>query len=267
MHQSAERLGLPVSQPDSVNTPEFLAMLEAWQADLLVVADFGQILSSATLRGARLGGINVHGSLLPKYRGAAPIAWAIYHGEEQAGVSIIQMTTELDAGGVLLQEGIPIEPQETAGQLESRLAILGADLAERAVDLLESGKASIIPQDQDRATKAPRLRKEDGRIDWARSARQIHLQVRAMSPWPIAYAAWPADDRPEHRLQVIRTETVEGIGSAQPGEVVGVGKGGLVVATGEGGLRLIEVRPAGRKGMSGEEFARGARLQLGSRLG
>src|SRR5262249_42189523 len=147
---------------------------------LLVVAAYGQILKPDVLATAKHGGINVHASLLPKYRGAAPIAWAIYHGEKQTGVTIIQMTPQLDAGGMLLQEAIDIRPYETAGELEARLAPLGAKLALQAMEQIAAGTANPIKQDQSQVTKAPKLKKEDGLIDWNRHAEQVWNQVYAM---------------------------------------------------------------------------------------
>jgi methionyl-tRNA formyltransferase len=262
----AEQLGLPVTQPEDVNASDFVETLRRWKADLLVVADFGQILSPAALSTTRMGGINVHASLLPKYRGAAPVAWAIYHSEPETGVSIIQMTPLLDAGGVILRRAIPIDPNETASGLEERLAQLGGEMAIEAVDLLERGEAQPVPQAQELVTKAPRLKKEDGRIEWSRSARQIHDQVRGMNPWPVAYTFWPPTEVAENRVLVVRTQVAETSRNAPAGEVVSVGKEGLVVSTGRGGILLAEVKPAGRKGMTGEEFARGARIQVGDRF-
>ncbi len=263
---AADQLHLPVMQPEDVNSVDFVEQLRAWDGDLLVVADFGQILSPAALGTTRLGGINVHASLLPKYRGAAPVAWAIYHGDSVTGVSIIQMTPILDAGGVILQRAIPIGADETSGELEERLAQLGGEMAIEAIDLLERGEAQVVPQAKEFVTKAPRLKKEDGKIDWNRSAREIHDQVRSMSPWPVASTFWPPTESPENRLQVVRTQVAESSPNASAGQVVAVGKEGLIISTGDGGLLLAEVKPAGRKGMSGAEFARGARIQVGDRF-
>ena len=178
---------MPVYQPDSVNTPEGVEQLKAWRPDLLVVAAYGQILKKEVLEAAPMGGINVHASLLPKYRGAAPIAWAIYHGETRTGVTIIRMTTGLDAGDMLAQEAIDILPDETAGELEARLAPVGARLAVHMVRRLAAGPVPGAKQDPAKVTKAPKLKKEDGLIDWSKPAEQVVRQVRAMQPWPTAY--------------------------------------------------------------------------------
>ena len=181
--------------------------LRALAADLFVICDYGQILSAETLATARLGGINVHGSLLPKYRGAAPINWAIYHGETETGVSIIHMTPRVDAGPLVAQGRTPIGPEETAVELEGRLAEIGSWLARRTIDEIAAGQLEEIPQDLSQASKARRLKRTDGLIDWARPAAAIKNQVRAMEPWPKTYTFWhrpagtaaPLDRRPGRR--------------------------------------------------------------------
>lgn len=263
----AEELGLTTFQPESANDPAVIDHLREVNADILVVADFGQILSEACLSAARLGGINVHGSLLPKYRGAAPIAWAIYHGEAETGVSIIQMTRGLDAGGVICQRAIPIGPKETAGELEARLALLGGELAVHALDLLEQGTATPVPQDLALVTKAPRLQKTDGAIDWSRSAQAIHDQIRAMQPWPVAYTDLLRPDGSALRLQVLASEVDPAASSGgEPGQVVEAKGGRLRVATGEGILALTRLKPAGKKEMDAGSFINGQRLVGGERF-
>src|SRR5262249_45622524 len=200
MKAIAEQHGVPVYQPESINTPEGVAKLREWRPDLLVVAAYGQILNNDVLSVPPHGGINVHASLLPKYRGAAPIAWAIYHGEKQTGVTIIQMTPQLDAGGMLLQEAVDIGPEETSGELEARLAPLGAKLALQAIEQIASGTAKPIQQDKSQATKAPKLKKEDGLIDWNQNAWQVFNQIRAMQPWPTAYTFFHSSKESPLRL-------------------------------------------------------------------
>src|SRR5947209_7176110 len=172
--------GVPVLQPESINTPDGVAALAALAPELLVVAAYGQILARDVLAVAPHGGINVHASLLPKYRGAAPIAWAIYHGETRTGVTIIRMSVHLDAGDMLAQEAVEIGPEETAGELAARLAPLGARLALQVVEKLAQGPVAGQPQDKSQVTKAPKLKKEDGLIDWSRPAVAVCNQVRAM---------------------------------------------------------------------------------------
>src|SRR5438132_1204350 len=190
MKQIAQEKAIPVFQPESINTPEGVAGLQAFAPDLLVVAAYGQILSREVLSVPPQGGINVHASLLPKYRGAAPVAWAIYHGESRTGVTIIRMSVALDAGDMLAQEAIDIGLDETAGELENRLADLGARLATKVINQIAAGAAQGIKQDKTQATKAPKLTKEHGLIDWSRPARDVCNQIRAMQPWPTAYTFW-----------------------------------------------------------------------------
>ena len=170
----------PIFDPLDVNGEESLAVLLGCQADLLVVCDYGRILSAGALATSRLGGVNIHGSLLPKYRGAAPINWAIYHGETETGVSVIHMTPRVDAGPLVGQARTVIGPDETAVELEKRLSEIGAWLVRRAIDALESGRLEALPQDHTQASKAPRLKKTDGLIDWSRPAAAIKNQVRAL---------------------------------------------------------------------------------------
>src|SRR5215468_4516311 len=200
---------VPVLQPESVNTPEGVAGLKEFRPDLLVVAAYGQILSNDVLAVAPLGGINVHASLLPKYRGAAPIAWAIYHGETRTGVTIILMAVRLDAGDMLAQEAIDILPDETAGELEAHLAPLGAKLALEVVEKLAQGPVAGKPQDKSQVTKAPKLKKENGLLDWTRPAAGVCNQVRAMQPWPTAYTFLHHAGQPPLRLIVNRTTARE----------------------------------------------------------
>jgi methionyl-tRNA formyltransferase len=265
--QLAVERGVPVFQPESINTPEGAAGVRALRPELLVVADYGQILSAEVLDAAPHGGINVHGSLLPKYRGAAPIAWAIYHGEPRTGVTIIRMSTRMDAGDILAQEGLDILPGETAGELEARLAPLGARLALAVIDQIEAGTARGVKQDPAQVTKAPKLTKEHGLIDWARTAEQVCNQVRAMQPWPTAYTFWHRPGKPPVRLIVVKAVALPGAGAGDqpPGTVVSGDE--LVVAAGEGLVKLVSVQPAGRRPMSAEEFLRGHRVTAGDRFG
>ena len=274
MKELALERGIPVFQPESVNTPEGSAALKAWQADLLVVAAYGQILSKDILGTAPRGGINVHASLLPKYRGAAPIAWAIFHGEKETGVSIIRMSTALDAGDILAQQPLRIQPQETAGELEARLAPLGADLAMRVIGQLEKGNVQGAPQDKTQVTRAPKLTKENGLIDWTRHAAAICNQVRAMQPWPTAYTFLHQRAAAPQRLIVCRAAVAPNATMA----VRGGPKAGLVrilpgesqfcVETGAGDqVEILELQPAGKRRMTALEFLRGHALQGSGQLG
>jgi methionyl-tRNA formyltransferase len=263
MAAAAEELGLPLWQPESVNLPESVAQLAGYEADLLVVCDYGEILKPEALGATRLGGINLHGSLLPRYRGAAPVQWAVLNGDAETGAAVIQMTPGLDAGPILGEVRTPIGPDETSGELEERLSRLGAEVTVRVVEELASGTASGMPQDKSLATKAPRLKKEDGLIDWSRSAQAIKNQVRGLQPWPRAFVFVPQAKGEPLRLSVDRVGVVPGEG--QPGEILVADKR-LVIATGDCAIELLEVQPAGKRRMAAEEWLRGAALAVGTIL-
>lgn len=261
--------GLPVHQPASINTPEGIDALRALRPDLLVIAAYGQILKEAVLAVPRLGCINVHASLLPKYRGAAPINWAIYHGETTTGVTLFRLTTGVDTGDLLGRESTPIGPEETAGDVEARLAVLGAALAERIVRHMRDGAVPVgIPQDNAQATRAPKLTKDHGVIDWARRADQVCCQVRAMQPWPTAYTWWHRAGQPSLRLIVGRARATTAPEPLAPGQVLAERHDALCVGAGEGTLvEVLELQPAGKKRMPAADFLRGRRPLPGDRLG
>lgn len=267
MKEIALERGVPVYQPDSINTPEGVQQLTTWQPDLLVVAAYGQILSRDVLAAAKSGGINVHASLLPKYRGAAPIAWAIYHGEKETGVTIIRMSTALDAGDILAQEAIPIGPGETAGELEARLGPLGARLALETIARFAAGPVPGTPQDKSQATKAPKLTKENGLIDWSRPAADVVNQIRAMQPWPTAYTFLHRPGHPPLRLIVHRATYSHAVRDkavpfTEAGIIAPVANRFLIVLTGDGnGVLIDELQPAGKLRMAAGEFLRGHNLK------
>ncbi len=265
--QEALNRGVPVEQPENVNAPESLDHLRPYQPDLFVTAAYGQILSADLLSIPRLGGINLHGSILPSYRGAAPVARAIEHGESESGVTVIRMTPRIDAGGMIAFARTPIGPDETAGELEDRLSEIGAPLIVETIPKLLDGSATILPQDLSKVTKAPKLRKESGRIDWNKPAQAVHNLVRAMQPWPMASTFWhPADaSKPPMRLIVHRTEVTTAGG--EPGTVLEVDRDGLIVGAGEGSVRLLVVQPPGKKPMPVADFLRGHHVQIGDRFG
>jgi methionyl-tRNA formyltransferase len=270
MREAAEQRGLAIYDPDDINSDEARATIGFLAADLLIVCDYGQILSAQTLALAPLGGINLHASLLPKYRGAAPINWAIYHGETETGVTVIHMTPRLDAGPALVQTKVEIGPNETAVELESRLAAIGANAVNDAIDLLaEWDRTSPIGTRQDPAlaTKARRLRKEDGQVDWSRGAAQIRNQVRAFKPWPGSYAQLCLPGREPMRLILDAVSVVdESAASAAPGTIVRADPSHVYVATGKGVLSLDRIQPAGKRIMSIDEFLRGHRMEAGQRF-
>jgi methionyl-tRNA formyltransferase len=268
MKQSAQSRRIAIFQPEDVNASESRELIHGLHADLLVTAAYGQILSSSLLAISRLGGINLHGSILPAYRGAAPVARAIQNGETVTGVTVIRMTPRIDAGGIVATSAIPIGPDETAGELEERLARLGAPLIARVVDALTLGPISVLPQDKSKVTRAPKLRKEDGLIDWTRPAQAIHNLVRAMQPWPATSTSWPlepASDKPPLRLIVHQTQVVPGQGA--PGEVIEAAGDRLVVAGSEGAVALRSIQLPGKKPSTPGDFLRGYRITPGRLIG
>jgi methionyl-tRNA formyltransferase len=272
MKEIAQSRGVPVYQPDSVNTPEGVAKLREFRPELLVVAAYGQILSRDVLAVPPHGGINVHASLLPKYRGAAPIAWALYNGEAQTGVTIIRMSVALDAGDMLAQEAVDIGPDETAGEVEARLAPIGARLALQVIEQIRTGATQGRKQDPALVTKAPKLTKEHGAVDWHRPGRYVCNQIRAMQPWPTAYTFWHRLGQRPLRLILHRaTWRPAGAGEdAAPGMIRGE-EGGLSklgVMAGEGTVvEVLELQPDGKRRMSASDFLRGRRPHLGDYLG
>jgi methionyl-tRNA formyltransferase len=253
--------GLPLLQPSSLKDPAVLAALGELRADLGVVAAYGKILSEAVLQIPRLGMINVHASLLPKYRGAAPIQRAVADGESETGVTIMQIVKALDAGAMLATVRRPIGPNDTSIEVEYDLARLGARLLVEVVDRLSSGPIVGEPQDDSRATYAHRLTKEDGLIDWTRPAQAIHDLVRGMQPWPNAYSFLDG-----HRLILLRTTVEPGGSAAVPGTVLRARGQDLFVATGHGALRLHELQPEGRRPMAVAPFLAGHPVTEGSRF-
>lgn len=295
MRDLAARRGLPVHAPASINSDEGRQLIADLAPELLVVCDYGQILAGEVLALARLGGVNLHASLLPKYRGAAPVQWALYHGESETGVSVIHMTPRLDSGPILAARATRIASDETHPELERRLAVLGVEPVYEAIQRLASwdGVSPIgTPQDSLAASKAPRLKKEHGAIDWTRTAEQIRNQVRALQPWPGTFTFWRRTGQEPLRIVIDRVsilglgiraaarvasleaedlsapaaESSRGAGY-RPGEVVVSDGKQLIVATGEGGLSISAVAPAGKRHMTIEEFLRGYHLREGDVLG
>jgi methionyl-tRNA formyltransferase len=266
MEVAARELGLEVWQPETVNSEDACAALRGLAPDLLVVCDYGEILKPPALTAARLGGMNLHGSLLPKYRGAAPVQWVVLNGDAETGNTVIQMTPGLDAGPILGVDRIAIDPDETAGELEARLSERGAALVLQVMDQLESGTAQPTKQDKTAASKAPRLEKEHGLIDWSHSAAAIKNQVRALDPWPRAYTHWQRGSGEPlrlilHRVQAVAAPAVE----ASPGTVVESGSR-LVVAAGDGAVQLLALQPSGKRVMAAAEVLRGYQIPVGATL-
>jgi methionyl-tRNA formyltransferase len=255
--------GLPVFEIPDVNAAEGLRAVAAAGADVFVVVSFGTIFSRDFLRIPPRGTVNLHASLLPKYRGASPVAYALLAGERETGVTTLLLSERLDAGGILLQEKTAIGPDEDARGLGERLARLGAGLVVRTLDGLEAGRLEPRPQDERAATYAPKLKKEDGWIDWARPAEEIRNRVRA-------FAAWPGTRTRIGALEaaVVRCAVSPSRARGRPGEVLDpADPGGLLVATGEGALLIRELQPAGGRVMSHREFLNGHRVARGLVLG
>ncbi len=271
--QVAQECSVPVLTPQRINAPESVTQLAQLEPEVLVVADYGQILSAQVLSVPRLGGLNVHASLLPKYRGAAPGNWAIYHGEPYTGVSIIRMTPHLDAGPLLAQEKLAIDPEETAPELEARLAQLAARMIVPVLERWAEGHLPEVPQDDRQATRAPRLKKTDGLVHWHRTAQEIKNQIRAMQPWPRAYSWLLRGGAEPLRLILHRARVAHAASEGPPGTVLSVPELAapqerLLVATGgPQALEILELQPQGRRVMSAQEFLRGYRVAVGDRLG
>lgn len=275
MREAAQAMGLPILEPPSVNDTDFLPQLAALRGDLLVVCDYGQILSRDTLAMTPLGGINLHASLLPRYRGAAPINWALYHGETETGVSVIHMSPRLDAGPCLVQRSVSIGAAEDAVELEHRLAELGVDAVQTSIALLDEWDRHAPigqPQDESLASRAPRLKKRDGRIDWLRNPSQVLNQLRAFRPWPNSFTHWPRPDKEPLQLLVEKAAEVHdtlppATADTQPGCVLSSReRGELWVRAGEGVLAISQLRPAGKRSMSSAEFLRGYPVPAGTRF-
>ncbi len=254
---------VPVFTPEAIGAESVVNELRALRPDLIVVAAYGQFLGKNLLTAAPRGAINIHPSSLPKYRGAAPIQWAIARGETVTGVTILRVTEKMDAGDILLQEYALIRPDDTAESLEPRLAGLGADLLLRAIDGLAAGTINPIPQDEAGVTFAPKLTKEDGQMDWRLPAAHMRNRIRGFQPWPGAFTTLVCGEETT-RLKVLSAEIVSAIGV--PGQVLSVGESGLVVAAGSDALCLTRVQPEGRPAMSAAAFCRGRRLTADARF-
>lgn len=247
----AQELGLPLMQPRRLRDPEAMARLREWAPDLIVVTAYGQILRPEVLQLPRYGCLNVHASLLPRWRGASPIQHAILAGDAETGVTIMLMDEGLDTGPILRQRATPVGPEETAGQLSARLAEMGADLLIETLPDYLAGALQPQPQDDSRATYAPLLKKEDGRLDFTRPAAYLARQVRAFDPWPGTFTNWEG--------QILKVKRAYAVAAPSPGPGVRLVHEGLpAVGTGEGVLVLVEVQPAGKRAMSGADFLRGA---------
>ncbi len=266
--QAAVEHGLLVLEPERADAPEAVTGLRELAPDLLVVAAYGQILSPQVLAVPRVAPLNVHPSLLPKYRGAAPVAWALLRGERETGVSIIRMSEEVDGGPLLAQQATSIGEDETAGELEVRLSQLGARLLTEALGRLSEALAEARPQGpppQDGSAHAPKLSKAEGLVDWSRSAEEIHNRVRGLNPWPGAHS-FLRHDGDLLRVKLLRVKVRRGPARRSPGTVVQVSKDVLLVEAADGLVDVRELQPAGKRAMQVRAFLRGHQVREGDRF-
>jgi methionyl-tRNA formyltransferase len=253
--------GVPIFQPEKIKETAFIEALRSFEADLFVVAAYGQILPKAVLSLPKFGAVNVHASLLPKYRGPAPIAWAILNGERKTGITTMLMDEGMDTGDILLQSEISVREEDTTETLQDRLASLGAQVLSETLEKIKKGEIHPVPQDHSKATYAPMLKKEDGRIQWTRRAEEIDRQVRAFHPWPGAYAEWQG-----RVLKIYKGEVRKGKAIGKPGTVLWVGTDFIEIETGEGSYLLKEVQLEGKRRISVRDFLSGHPVSVGEVL-
>jgi methionyl-tRNA formyltransferase len=259
----AVKAGLPVFQPTDLKIPSFIDALKAFNPDLFVVIAYGRILPAELLQVPYVCAMNVHGSWLPKYRGAAPINWAIINGDEETGVSIIKMNPQMDAGDIFAQAKIKIEKNDTAATLRAKMAEAGKNVLLKTIDSLEKNTYTLTVQDRQAVTLAPKLTKELGKMDWQQPAAALHNLVRGLVPWPSAYTYYQGK-----LLKILAADDVNAdTKGKRPGEVIEIKKDSLIIATGEGGLALKQVQPESAKVMDIKSFVAGHKITVGSQLG
>ncbi len=257
----ASQAGIPVLQPTKIRTAEFADELRSYRPDLIVVAAYGRILPDSILTLPPLGCINIHGSLLPRHRGAAPIQWAIIKGDLQAGVTIMQIDAGMDTGDMLLPAAIPVADDETAGALFVKLAELGGQTLMTALDLLHRGALPASKQDHSLATAAPPLTKDDGCLDWNRPATELHCLIRGLDPWPAAYSFIDGQ-----RFRLFAPEVIHRDGQQPPGALIVADQQGLLIATARDCLLIKEIQPEGKKRMTVESYLCGHSFRSGLQL-
>lgn len=256
--EEALRLGLPVYQPEKLKNPEELQVVLDLAPDLIITAAFGQILPSAVLEAPKLGAINVHASLLPAYRGGAPIHQAIIDGQTETGVTIMYMVDRLDAGDIISQTVVPIGSKDDTGVMFDKLSAAGKDLLKATLPSIIDGTNERKPQDEEKVTYARNISREQERIDWTRSAQAIYNQVRGLHPWPVAFTTYN-----EQNMKIWQTEPAVSAESGKPGEVLELSADAILVQTGEGVLAIKELQPAGKKRMSAADYLKGPKIQVG----
>jgi methionyl-tRNA formyltransferase len=258
----AEANGIPVYQPPKVKSGEAIERIAALAPDCIVVVAYGQLLPAQILALPQLGAVNVHASLLPKYRGPAPIQWALIRGEEKTGITTMLMDVGMDTGDILMQSEVPIEAEDTAGTLHDRLAEKGAKLLVETLHLLKKGMVKPRVQDDSQASLAPMLVKEDGEIDWNEEAKKICCRIRGLDPWPGGFTWWKGK-----RLKLFGCQPLAIATEAKPGTVIAVDEGGLQVASGKGAVLIKTLQLEGRRSLSPVDFLRGYSLQVETRFG
>ena len=261
VHDVAERHGIPIVAPQKIRDPDFLTTLKNWNPKIIVVVAFGRILPTSILELAPLGCLNVHYSLLPKYRGAAPAAWAIINGEEKSGVTTMKLVEKMDAGPLYLQSEISLGPDETTGSLQTKLTPVGTELLLETLRRLKEGSLTPQTQLESSVSLAPMIKKEDALIDWSQPAAVIERRVRGFNPWPSAYTHLRG-----MLLKVHRAKVMEPIQPGSPGEIIKADVSGFWVNTADGALSLEEVQLENKKRLPGVEFVKGARIEKGDRL-
>ncbi|WP_271852890.1 methionyl-tRNA formyltransferase [Planococcus maritimus] len=259
--EQALELGLPIYQPEKLKDPEQAQKILDLEPDLIVTAAFGQILPTAILEAPTLGAINVHASLLPEYRGGAPIHQAIIDGKKETGVTIMYMVDRLDAGDIISQTTVPIEDTDHTGSVFEKLSTAGMDLLKETLPSIIDGTNPRIPQDEERVTFARNISREQERIDWDKSAHEIYNQVRGLHPWPVAFTTFDGAN-----IKVWWSEISDSQKGGAPGVIVELAKDAIIVQTGDGTLAIKELQPAGKKRMTAEDYLRGPKLQVGDRF-
>jgi methionyl-tRNA formyltransferase len=263
----ALQVSIPVLQPESVRTDDFLAELRKYEPDIIALSAYGKILPGSIINLPPLGTINVHGSLLPKYRGAAPIQWALINGETETGITIMQMDEGMDTGDILLQKKLSIDQEDTGGSLSVKMAELGGEALGAALDLLRLDKLKQTEQDDNLASLAPLLHKEDGLVNWSHSAVQISCQVRGLDPWPTTYTTLSGKRFRLFSPEVVDRSLCLSCSISEPGIVCRADRNGLLITTGDGCLIIKEIQAEGSKRMSVDAYLSGHSIQPGTHLG
>ncbi len=260
--QAAEQEGLEVTECANINTEEFISQIRRADADLIVIVDFGQLIKSPVRDAARLGAINLHGSILPQLRGAAPVNWAIIRGYEKTGVTTFSLVDKMDAGDIHFMAETQILPHETADELKIRLSEVGSEVICKTIEKLTSGQTQGEKQDESKATLAPKLEKSDGIIDWTAEAVTIRNQIHGTWPWPGGHAVFRHVGGKERSVVIARAESLDQTQELPPGQV----DEDLLVATGKGRLKILEIKPAGKRLMAWKDFVNGYRVTKGDKF-